>query len=220
MNAFNKTYDSYSTYELTKSYIKNKDEKLLNEILCKLAPLVSIVCLNEININDIFYESVDGLKCDSLHKLYELLNSDNRYLIPLKSHRVFTAYMRSSIKRSMIDAFRYYLREHKNIEKLSIVDLFDFSNRFMDYHEVDYYNYFKHRNEILLSIVRNDCRYKESEVCEYIAKCLLEKSVSPMTAKFKFKIPRKRVKLLHDYVKVLLESAIYYFKSIEKKEIR
>ena len=212
---FEGSYDPVLSCALADEYQNGckGDRELLQELLLQVAPLVGIVASTEIKQDRLVGESLEGLKCDALTKLFEEFEDGG---VPTDCVRSFTSFLYTSIKRAMIDTIR---RSAEKVIEPDELLLESFSGRVPGHREVEARIHLRQLTDLIKSLVENDCRFvgPEKDACCYMALCELGyMSADPMAAQYKFSLTRRRTKALLKYTRVLVKTSLYYYKDLDE----
>lgn len=225
MDIFDGTYDDYLACALCGTYRNgvSKEHKpaVLDELIRQLAPLVGIVFRFEIDPT-LCYDDYAILKAEALESLYFLI-TESCAAIPTDSPRVFTAYMWTTIKRSMMTSIRGTQSQIFDVWLMCHDTERNPNTGHIDRHEdAEIRLYLDQFHDLVLSTAINDIRFtgKEREACILIGKCLLGLSdLHPMAARVYYKLSKNRASFLVSYMEHLLKQASYSIRQIERNEV-
>lgn len=221
MDVFDAIYDSHlacSIFAAWKNGASVCDKKmLLQELLLQLAPLVNVIAIAEMN-PALGEANIEVIKMEALEYVFFTLTQEYVPVHISCDHRTFTGYFWTMIKRGMIKSF------HRTCD----AQVFDYSQicsehppagRVPRHEDAEIRLYIDQFHKLVLETAINDIRFegKEKKACIFIGKCLLGLlDLHPLSARFRYNLPKQRALFLVQYMEHLLKRTAYTVKQIDE----
>jgi len=221
VKVFESTYDPEISCCLLAAY-KNgatppEKEELLTGLIDQLAPLVRVVTATEMNPT-IGEHTLDVIKLEALEYVFFFLSDE--YIPPhvYQDSTVFTRYFWTVIKRGVLASYsRTY--PHLVYDFLNMGHETPQAGRLKTHNDTETAIYMNQFYKVVLRVAVRDIRFdgKEKKACIYIGRCLLGLlSYHPLSARFRFKIPKERTMFLVQYMEHLLKATAHEIKRVDE----
>ena len=162
--------------------------------------------------------NIDVIKMEALEYVFFTLTEEYVPSHISRHHRTFTGYFWTVIKRGIVKSF------HRTCD----AQVFDFSlvcsehppaGRVTNHDDAEIRLYIDQFHDLVIQTATNDIRFhgKEKQACIFIGKCLLGLlDFHPLSARFRYGIPKTRALFLVQYMEHLLKRTAYAVKQIDE----
>jgi hypothetical protein len=197
---------------------KCEKRAMLQELLLQLAPLVDIVAASELNPN-LGDGTIDVLKSEALEHVFFTLAQEYIPSRIAENPRTFTGYFWTMIRIGLI----------RSLHRTCDPQVFDFylvcsdppCGRLCKHEDVETRVHIRQFYDLVLHTAINDIRFegKERRACIYIGKCLVGVfDLHPLSARFRYKLPKSKVVFLIQYMEHLLRRTAYELRQLDVSE--